>query len=204
MGKHDMEGTAVNRTSPQRNGRRLRHGSTGRSGFTLVEVMIALLLVMAGMAGYMQSILQSSITADSNRRMAIATQRGRAIVEQIKSTDFADAFATFNADPADDPGGAGTAAGATFTAPGLQAALNDADGIVGQILFPVDVAAPGVLRENLPNPVFGTPRDLDGDAAVDALDHSGDYRLLPVVVRLAWRTTKGTARLEFKTVMVDL
>ena len=102
------------------------------------------------------------------------------------------------------PAGAGTAVGATFTAAGLQAAMTDADGIVGQIQFPIAAGAPGVLREDIANPVFGTPRDLNGDGATDAIDHSGDYQLLPVVVRMAWRTPNGNARLEFKTVLVDL
>jgi len=170
----------------------------------MIELMITVLLISVGLAGYLHSIVQSSMTAESNKRMAIAAQRGRVIMESIKSTDFGDVFATFNADPADDPGGVGTAVGATFAADGLQATAADADGIVGQILFPVAGGTPGVLREDIANPVFGTPRDLSGDGVTDGNDHSGDYQLLPVVVRMAWRTPKGNARLEFKTVLVDL
>ena len=170
----------------------------------MIELMITVLLISVGLAGYLHSIVQSSMTAESNKRMAIAAQRGRVMMEAIKSTDFADVFATYNADPADDPGGVGTAAGSTFDADGLQAPANDPDGFVGQILFPVAGGAPGALREDVANPAFGTPRDLNGDGLADGNDHSGDYQLLPVIVRMAWRTPKGNSRLEFKTVLVDL
>ncbi|MFT7661947.1 MAG: prepilin-type N-terminal cleavage/methylation domain-containing protein [Planctomycetota bacterium] len=183
---------------------RQRGGSNGTAGFTLIELMIAIMLIMVGLAGYLQSIIQSTATAEDSRRMAIATQRGRVIMESIKGATFSDVFATFNGDGADDPEGADTAVGENFAATGLEAAANDADGFVGQVLFPTAGGAPTVLREDVANPTFGTPRDLNGDGLADALDHSSDYQLLPVVVRMAWRTTKGTARLEFKTVLVDL
>ena len=50
---------------------------------------------------------------------------------------------------------------------------------------------------------MGMPRDLDGDGVIDALDHSGDYRLLPVLVRVAWRGSSGPAKLEFRTMLAD-
>lgn len=178
--------------------------ATRRGGFTLVELMIAVLLIVVAMAGYLHSIVQSSATAEATRRMALATQSARETIEAMKSTAFEDVFATYNDDPNDDPGGVGMAPGAGFAVPGLEAAPGDPDGLVGQILLPVDAAVPGVLREDLANPIFATPRDLSGDGVVDAADHSGDYALLPVVVRLAWRTQKGVSRVELKTVLVDI
>ena len=56
----------------------------------MIELMITVLLISVGVAGYVQSIVLSSMTAESNKRMAIAAQRGRVIMESIKSTDFED------------------------------------------------------------------------------------------------------------------
>ena len=43
----------------------------------------------------------------------------------------------------------------------------------------------GILREDVAIPAMGMPRDLDGDNVVDGVDHKGDYRMLPVIVRSA-------------------
>ena len=47
------------------------------------------------------------------------------------------------------------------------------------------------------------PRDLDGDNGVDGFDHEGDYRLLPVLLRLEWQGRSGTRRAEIRTMLAD-
>ena len=54
------------------------------------------------------------------------------------------------------------------------------------------------------NPQLGTPRDLNGDGDVDQEDHSGDYQLLPVVVRVRWAGSSGFERVELKSMLADL
>ena len=97
-------------------------------------------------------------------------------------------WALYNADPADDPGGAGTAPGAAFDVAGLAPQLGDPDGMVGQVVFP-EVA--GALREDVADERLGAPRDLNLDGAVDAANHAGDYRVLDrVPVRFRCRCTR--------------
>jgi hypothetical protein len=69
---------------------------------------------------------------------------------------------------------------------------------VGEIVFPL---AAGELREDLDEPRMGMPRDLTGEGDIDNLDHSLDYRLLPVLVRLRWLGAGGHAKFELLTVI---
>ena len=50
---------------------------------------------------------------------------------------------------------------------------------------------------------LGMPRDLNGNG-VDGNDHAADYRILPVVVRFAWRGPGGPSRAEFRTILGDI
>ncbi len=160
-----------------------------------------MVLVAIGLAGYVQSIATAAVTSEVTRQISIATRSAQTQMEDLKGFDFATVFAAFNPDPADDPGGAGTAGGSAFAVAGLDALPGDADGLVGEILLPVGPGAPGVLREDMVMPDLGMPRDLNGDGLVDAVDHSGDYQILPVLVRLTWQGQSGTSTLEFKTLL---
>jgi hypothetical protein len=57
------------------------------------------------------------------------------------------------------------------------------------------------VREDLQEPALGMPRDLNGDGIPDALDHSADMQILPVLVRLRWRGPTGISRMEFRTLV---
>ena len=93
--------------------------------------------------------------------------------------------------------------GAAFDVDGLEPQDGDADGRVGQILFPVEPLLPGILREDLNQAELGTPRDLNNDGAIDALDHALDYVVLPVLVRVDWAGPAGDSRVEFRTIISD-
>lgn len=162
-----------------------------------------LLLLSIGLTAYVQAIVSASISNRVTQESAMATRAARSAMEVLKGTEFSEAFASFNRLEADDPGGAGTALGGLFAVEGLDPTADDADGFVGEIVFPVDPAAPGVLREDLDLPELGMPRDLNGDGVVDGADHSGDYRILPVLVRLEWRGRATTARLSYKTLLTE-
>lgn len=175
-----------------------------RAGMSLLELMIAIVLLLIGMLGFTQSLVSSVTTGATTRETSLATEAARRTLETLSSEDFGQVFARYNADPTDDPGGAGSAPGASFAVAGLQAAAGDPDGLPGEILFPTLAGAPGVLREDAVNAALGVPRDLDGDGVVDALDHASDYRLLPVVVRVSWRGKAGDAQFELRTLLADL
>lgn len=132
------------------------------------------------------------------RETAVAREALREQVERLKGAPFEDVFALYNADAADDSAGLGPAPGPAFTVAGLRPAPGDADGIVGAVEIPSFVPAGGVaqLREDVLDPSFGLPRDLDADGALDALDHALDYALLPARVRVRWAGVSGPRELR--------
>src|SRR4029077_3113943 len=102
----------------------------------------------------------------------------------------------------DDPGGPATAPGANFAVTGLSTVPGDADGMVGEYIFPTElVGGVAQLREDVVDARFGMPRDPDGDGDVDSIDHSGNYRILPVRVRLRWKGMNGVRVLELESIL---
>jgi hypothetical protein len=170
---------------------------------TLIEVLCAMAVLMLGVLGFAQAIAASAKNTQAMRENTLATQAARRVLEEIQANVFAEIFWRYNATTADDPGGAGTAQGSTFGVTGLSAAPDDPDGIVGEIVLPVDPAAPAVLREDVVDASLGMPHDLDGDGVIDAADHAGDYRLLPVIVRVRWRGAGGVGTVELRTMLAN-
>ena len=119
--------------------------------------------------------------------------------------NFFEAFARFNSTAVDDLPNGDHLLG-SFAVDGLRPRDDDADGLVGEIRFPDFVGAGGQLelREDSNDASLGMPRDLNADGVVDGVNHSGDYQLLPVVVRVEWLGRGGPASIEFKTVLSDL
>jgi prepilin-type N-terminal cleavage/methylation domain-containing protein len=175
-----------------------------REGFTLVEIAMASAVLTIAAGGLMSSIVASMALTRVNNETALAQTYARRAIENMQGVDFADVFATFNNDPDDDPGGAGTAAGANFQAFGLEPMAADADGRPGQISFPAIVVG-GVeqLREDVDDPALGMPRDLNGDGHTDALDHAANYRVLPVRVRVQWRGAAGPRTITVETLLTS-
>lgn len=177
-----------------------RRGSAvrrGNGGFTLIELSVALMVATLA-AGAIATTLTSSVSLSrSNRERATAHDAAALVLQQIRSETFSEVFARYNATAADDPA-AGVSPGAAFDVLGLRPTTNDADGRVGQVLFPGDGLE---LRENLADRWLGTPRDLDGDGAATAGDHAAGYRILPVRVRVSWQGPGGTHNVDLVTVL---
>ena len=60
------------------------------------------------------------------------------------------------------------------------------------------------LREDFENEDLGMPRDLNGDSVLDAEDHSEDYILLPVLIRIEWAGGNGDRSYELHTMITDM
>jgi hypothetical protein len=71
------------------------------------------------------------------------------------------------------------------------------------VIFPTVAGLPGQLREDAVNSLLGMPRDLNGDGAVDAASHASDYKLLPVQVRVRWRSPSGPGVVELHTLLAN-
>lgn len=178
-----------------------RPGPAARGGFTLVEVVIASVVLVIAIGGLTGSILAGVKLSRSNEEQARAEAALRSAMARIQGTSFRDVFASYNADPLDDPGG--LAPGAGFAVDGLDAVEGDPDGLPGEVIFPsLSIAGEEQLREDFQDPAFNMPRDLSGDGVVDALDHADDYRVLPVRVRVRWRGASGQCSLERSLLLV--
>jgi hypothetical protein len=158
-----------------------------------------LLVAFSIFSGTVASVAKQRTINWENNRAANATRR---VIESMHNEDFDQIFLLFNADETDDPGGLGTAPGHRFDVEGFQALPGAPGGLAGEIFFPtVDVGGTvqsplQELREDTANATLGTPRDLNGDNFIDAQDHSGDYVILPVRVRIEWIGKTGEREFE--------
>ena len=172
-----------------------------RRGLTLIEVLIAVSVFAIAIGAVSTSLVNTSSLRSANRETTIASDAAESMLENVAAQDFEDVFVLFNRNPKDDPDGEGTAPGCYFDVDLIDARRDDPDGFVGEILFPGDGLE---LREDANDPALGLPRDLNGDSVIDGLDHSADYILLPVRVRLEWRGLTGNGSMEFLTTLARL
>ena len=144
------------------------------------------------MAALTSSQLATIALSRSNRELSAATDAAQAVMEALRDEDdFRQVFARWNDTVDDDPDAASP--GNAFDVRGLEPLRNDPDGRVGEVIFPGDGVT---LRENVNDRTLGMPRDLDLVDGVDADDHAGDYRILPVIVRVRWSGAAGTQQIQ--------
>ena len=162
-------------------------------------MVLVVLTVAVGMLS--STMVSTARLRPIQRETALASEAARAQLETMRARPFDELFALYNADPADDPGGAGTAPGAAFAVPALDPQTGDEDGLVGVVRMP---AAAAPLREDAADASLGLPRDLDADGELDGADHAGDYEILPVEIRLEWKGAAGPQDLVIYTMFADL
>lgn len=171
-----------------------------RAGFTVVEVLITLAILLVALRITVQTLASVNQLSPTNRETAIATQGAQNLLEELRAAPFQTLFVRYNDRPDDDPGVPGTAPGASFDVPGLQPRPGDPDGRVGRIEFP---AIAGELREDADDRDLGMPRDLNGDGAEDGADHASDYTILPVRVWIEWSGRSGDRAVQMHTAFVS-
>lgn len=165
---------------------------------TLVETAMCMVVFAIGVLAAI-SVLVSSMKLDAvNRETKVAFDAARARMETVRSEAFLQVARVFNANPADDPGGNGTALGATFSVTGLPSVAAGAPPH-GAVVLPVD--GNGVIRENVNIPELGMPRDLNLDGVVDGGDRSADAMILPVLVRVRWNGATGARETSISLVL---
>ena len=171
---------------------------------TLLELTIVTSILVVGFLALSQTIVTSMQVTRVNRETALATDGLRGTIEALQGYgEFDDLFNQYNDDPLDDVGGA-AAPGTAFDVPGLQAAPDDPDGRVGEIVFPATETAAGLeLHELLDDPELGMPRDLDGDGVLELVNVEDSYVLLPVLVRLRWSGHSGVREMEVRTFLSE-
>ena len=80
-------------------------------GMTLVEVMVAVLILTVSVYLLSSNITAAIAHSSIKRERAIAVEASMNILERMRSERFDELFALYNAVAGDDPGGAGTAPG---------------------------------------------------------------------------------------------
>lgn len=161
-----------------------REKRDGSAGFTLLEVVLAGVILVVSLGGMLASVLSSDRLQQASAERSLAVRAAESRLEALQGADFETLFATWQ--------------GTTFDVPGLSP--QEGQVAVGTIEFPT---VGGELREDADDPGLGMPRDLNGDGRVDGDDRAGDYRLLPVRVRVAWRGAAGEAQVELQTFLCD-
>lgn len=164
--------------------------------------MIATVMMVIAAGGLFAAMLESRSLERVNDESSRAYAAAERMLEEIAGSEFERIFAAYNSTAVDDAGLA--APGATFVVAGLPAQAGDPDGIVGRIEFPATAGVPAArLREDIDDPSLGMPRDLNADGVVDALDHSGDYLLLPVRVHVEWNGFSGDRAVAIETLLAE-
>jgi len=193
---------------------------TGQRGFTLLELMVAVVIVVVALFGLLLTLHYGSVLNETAPELQLAHQGAREALEAVRAYEFEFIYTSFNRDIYDDPNGAASAEnfifplnreiplelgyltamhdgiGNNFLVEGLQPLPDDPDGVVGAILFPEATTGDGhvVLSEQGQDVFMGPARDLNGNGTTDDLDVSADYILLPVAAVVQWQDALGGAR----------
>lgn len=187
---------------------------------SLVEVVVALSVLVVAASIFCQMLLSTARLRQFSRENSLAANAARVVLERMRNETFLQVYRQYNEDPKDDPGGNATGPGNLFDVPGLEPLPDAPQGKVGRIHFPstaVEVAATGggrlggagattiqwQVREDIEDPSFGMPRDLNGNNVVDTADHSRDYLILPVRVVIEWKRGTGARRFEVVSQLGD-
>ena len=176
-----------------------RARSRGRAGFSVVELLITLTILLVATRMTVQTLVSVNRLSPANRETSAALAAVKNVIEEMRNVEFSEIFARYNDDPSDDPA-LGSSPGADFDADLLEAQAADADGLVGRIEFPT---LSGELREDFDDRDLGMPRDLNGDGIEDVSDHAGDYAILPVRIRIEWSGRAGDRAYEAYTTFTD-
>ncbi|MFT7484560.1 MAG: hypothetical protein ACI9F9_000400 [Candidatus Paceibacteria bacterium] len=167
----------------------------------MVELMISV-GILTLCCGMLASTLSSTgMLRRTNLERAVAVEAARGVIEDMHNCEYGIVFETFNDDPLDDPGGAGSAPGKHFQVEGLAAAALDLDGFVGEVVFPTN-ASP--LLESVVDEGLTMPRDLNGDMMIDDEDHAADHVVLPVRVIIQWKGRGGERYFEMQTMLSSM
>jgi len=162
---------------------------------------MSIAVMVVGVSALASTVVTGSALNQVSHETEVARKAIQTQIDAMRSTNFAQVFATYNVSGADDPAGANTAPGANFAVAGLTPVVGAPGGVAGRVIFPSNGPQ---LFENGADTIIGMPRDLNLDAAVDALDHAADYMILPVRVRVQWQGASGQRTIELSTQLSGL
>ena len=170
-------------------------GRWGRTaaGFTLVELMVALLVLLLAVLACLFGLGASVRDVSSTKQAYVALTAAAGKVEEMKGKVFEDLYTLYG------PGSAGQSFPVTYEEDGRTYTLKpSAGGNAGSVELCVnETAIPAGLG-------WVGAYDLNGDGDATDADVKADYKILPVIVRVVWRDAEGQRREEIKTVLFNL
>ena len=131
-----MRSKALHRSTRQAGRARSVRTASAHDGFTLIEVVIALSVLVVAASIFYQMLLGTSRLRQTNHQNAVAADSARVVLEEMRNVPFLEIYERYNEDPADDPAGAGTAPGNLFDVAGLEPLAGAPGGKTGTITFP--------------------------------------------------------------------
>jgi prepilin-type N-terminal cleavage/methylation domain-containing protein len=181
-------------------------GRRGPAGFTLIEIVIVLGILVIGILGHVSTVAIAQRQARDTEEHGLAVATLERFIERIRAdTDWAGLWGrlrvlsqesvgdttlrNLGADPR-LPVYDATSWYSGFIVPTTLQDTSPTNESYCRFLIQVPVDSTGgvfALRENLEAPRYGLPWDLNGDGVIDGGDRSGDYRQLPIVVRMRWK-----------------
>jgi type II secretory pathway pseudopilin PulG len=171
------------------------------AGLSLVELMIALVVIAIAILALFSLIVSSSQVQQETREKTLAYNAARQKIEAMRGETFTEIYARYNANTGDNPT-TGTSPGNTFTIDGL----NTPSGMTapGLILFPEVTNA---LAENYTGDgatTMGMPKDLNRDGDATDTTITTTYKILPVLIRVKWRGVGDkTTTIEVSSLITD-
>jgi len=179
--------------------RRGRRGSPAGSeaGFTLIEVLVANVILALAILGFVHCILVGNKVNRATEERALAVVSLGRFMERMRADtswkDLYDRLRPLSSESANDPGLASLAVDTSLRTWPVTDYYPDL-GVppsLGTVRFLVQVPTTGFLGvpslvESVDAPRYGLPNDLNGDGLIDSNPRDGDYTALPVVVRLRW------------------
>ncbi len=172
------------KTSPKLAAR--TRGPAGRGGFTLLEVLITVAVLMVGLL----AMTSTSVVVNSLRRSASDRSRAHAAVQAI-SQDLLSVARVSSEDPALWAGQILQAYGPDGS-PGNELPITGLDPWTGSDhIATVTIITDETVTDSAIGTDIGMPRDLDGDGLASNSDVTGNASLLPAIVDVRWRHGGG-------------
>jgi Tfp pilus assembly protein PilV len=169
-----------------------------QAGFSLVETMVGNVILVVAVLAYVVCVLAGHRMNRATQDRALAIETLGRFVERLRAdADWASLYARLR--PLSSESSGDTALTRIGTDPTLTLhpitsyyadfSVPTTLGTVGFLVQVPSTTVAGVaaLRENASAPRYGLPYDLNGNGVIDGNSRNGDYRALPVVVRVRCR-----------------